>query len=255
MRINRHIVFLGLFLAALPLNAQADQDGFLYAYGLDESRYGDIVVSVDAYKPLGSPHASIRPFADVFVSNDSKTAGGTIPRIYGDNYAGAAIGLQYRNTSGLRIYVQGGATTRIGAAAAVPSGGDVRGGAQLYREWGGLAHAQRAYGNFYGSGTYYSRYQDTVFYNQLESGRLLGNQTRSVDLYLRGTYTVDTHQYFYDNLAELTAGVRLHPFGTHGPSFAIEGVGGIYTHPGLLPLGTRRTYWDFRPTIAYGVNI
>ncbi len=242
-------------IAATSAFAQADQAGYLYTYAINESRYGDFVYSIDAYKPVGSPNARIRPFVDVFGNDDSKSAGGSVPRIYSDNYAGGAFGLQYTTPAGLRIFAQAGATHSIGPIASVPSGGDVRGGVELYREWGGPNNHKRTYGNFYGSGTYYSRYQDAVFYNQLETGRTSGSATRPIDTYVRGVLTADSHSFYYDNIAEITAGVRFHPFGLKGPSIALEEAAGIYTRAALLPIGTNRSYFDFRPTISYGVNI
>ncbi len=248
---RRFAAALAIAATVLPLGARADQAGYLYSYGVDESRYGDIVFAVDAYKPLGSPNAALRPYVDVFANDDSKTTGGDIPRIYSDNYAGGALGLQYTNGKGLRLFAQAGATTTIGSVASEPSGGDVRGGAQLYREWGG---PRGAYGNFYGSGTYYSRYQDTVFYNQLEIGTSNGG-ARPIEFYLRPVVTFDTRPYYYDNVAELTAGVRFHPFGTRGPTFALEEAAGTYLRGNLLPAGVAHTYLDFRPTVAYGVSL
>ncbi|MDE2481392.1 MAG: hypothetical protein KGN02_04290 [bacterium] len=249
---NRRIIaILVAALALLPLAARADQAGYLYSYGVDESRYGDIVFAIDAYKPLGSPDASLRPYVDVFANDDSKTANGAVPRIYSDNYAGGAFGLQFTNEKGLRLFAQVGATTTIGSIASEPSGGDLRGGVQLYREWGG---ARGAYGNFYGSGTYYSRYHDAVFYNQLELGTATGGAHR-IEYYVRPVLTFDSHPYYYDNVAEITAGVRFHPFGTRGPTFALEEAAGTYLRGDLLPPDVARTYLDFRPTIAYGVSI
>ena len=249
------LVWTLVFVAATTLIARADQAGYLYSYGIDESRYGDFVYSIDAYKPIGSPKAKIRPFVDVFASDDSKSAGGAIPRIFSDNYAGGAFGLQYTTPAGFRIFAQAGVTKTIGPIASLPSGTDARGGVQLYREWGGPNVGKRTYGNFYGSGTYYSRYQDSVFYNQLETGRTIGSSKHPIDLYLRGVLTADTHSFYYDNVAELTAGVRWHPFGLRGPSFALEEAAGIYTRAGLVPAGTSKSYFDFRPTVSYGVAI
>lgn len=247
--------FLACAFAALPRAAPADQAGYLYSYALNESRFGDFVYSVDAYKPFGTSKSSVRPFVDVFGNIDSKTSGGLIPRIYSDNYAGAAVGLQYTNASGLRIFAQAGATMRLGAVASVPSGGDVRGGVQLYREWGGPAAHRAGYGNFYGSGTYYSRYQDTVFYNQLELGTRTSPAPTATEFYLRPVFTMDSKSYYYDNLIELTAGVRFHPFGTHGPTFALEEAAGTYTNRSGLPASLGASYFDFRPTISYGVSL
>lgn len=239
---------------ALP--AAADQAGYLYAYGLNESAYGDFVFSVDAYKPLGHGTSRLRPYVDVFATKDTKTGSYLdIPHIYSDNYAGAALGLQYTDGKGLRLFAQGGATSRIGSVASVRSGGDFRGGAQYYREWAGPSHGRRDYGNFFGSATYYSRYQDAYAYNQLELGRNVGALTHPTELYVRTTLTLDTHPYFYGNSAEVIGGVRFHPFGRRGPAIEFDGIVGSYLRKDLLPPGTAQHYTDFRPTVSYGVNL
>ncbi|HET9030369.1 MAG TPA: hypothetical protein VFN49_09330 [Candidatus Aquilonibacter sp.] len=253
--IKRAAAAMALVGVVAPTAARCDQAGYLYTYGLNESRFGDFVVSADAYKPLGSPNAKIRPFVDVLANWDTKTSGGDLPRIYGDNYAALEGGLQY-TTGGLRLFLQGGASAKLGSVAAVHSGGDLRGGAQLYREWGPAVHRDgSSYGNFYGSGVYYSRYQDTIFYNQLEFGRYAGSGAHATELYLRPVLTLDTQRYYYDNLVELTAGMRFHPFGAHGPTFAVEEAYGTYLAPSTVPAGQSKTWFDFRPTISYGVNV
>ncbi|NNM99720.1 MAG: hypothetical protein HKL91_07980 [Candidatus Eremiobacteraeota bacterium] len=123
--------------AAQSAHASPDRAGFLYAYLEHTSQYRDNVFSIDAYKPFGSPSNAIRPFVDFFANDDTRTGGGVIPQTLNDNYAGLALGVQYTNPAGLRAFVQGGATTKIGSIAATPSGGDLRGGLEYYREWGG----------------------------------------------------------------------------------------------------------------------
>ena len=242
---------LAVFVCGAP--ARADQAGFLYTTAVDVARYGDIVTSLDAMKPIGSPNSRVRPFADVFIFRDTKSANTTVPRIYNDNYAGAAIVLQYTTPGGFRAFAQVGGTTNLGSVVAVPSGGDFRGGLQYYREWGPAN--LRTYGNFYGSITYFSRYQDTLSYNQMEFGTRIGRGSHHTELYFRPTLTLDTHQYYYSNVAEVTAGIRFYPFGSHGPTLAFEEAAGQYLRGGLLPAGIGSTYLDFRPTLAYGVNI
>lgn len=251
------ILAAAAFMAALaPVTALADQAGYLYSYGFNESGYGDFVFSFDAYKPLGNPSMHLRPYVDVFATKDTKSGAlYGIPHIYSDNYGGAAVGLQYTDGKGLRLFSQLGATTKIGDVESARSGSDYRGGVQWYREWAAPAQHGRTYGNFFGSGTYYSRYGDAYFYNQLETGTHAGSVARPVDLYLRGSLTMDTHPYFYGNAAEAVGGVRFHPFGVHGPSIAFDYVQGTYLRGSLLPAGTSAAYHDFRPTVAYGVNI
>lgn len=236
---------------ALPRAARADQAGYLYSYGISDARYDDRLVSLDAYKPLGDARA-IRPYVDILASQDSRTAGGAVPRVFADNYALGALGVQYTLPSGFRAFVQAGESVGLGSVAAVPSGGDVRAGIQLYREWSEPTSKAPSYGNLYASTTYLSRYADTIAYGQLEAGRHLFSP--KIDLFARGTLTLDTHAFYYSNLAELTLGVRYRPFGTRGPAFSIENVAGSYLrnlpHPDAGSL-----YSDFRPTVTFGRNL
>lgn len=236
-------------------SAAPDRAGFLYTYLEHTSQYRDTVFSIDAYKPFGSPSHAVRPFVDLFANDDTRTGGGVVPQTLNDNYAGLALGLQYTNSAGLRAFVQGGATTKIGSIAATPSGGDLRGGLEYYREWGGAAERKAAYGNFFGDGIYYSRYHDLQFYEQVEIGSTPPLQSHPVTLFARGVLALDTHPYFYGNYAEMTLGVRLTPFGLRGPAIELGGVAGTYLRGNLLPIGISKTYIDFRPTISYGVNI
>ncbi|MHB8178839.1 MAG: hypothetical protein ACYDA5_06795 [Vulcanimicrobiaceae bacterium] len=232
-----------------------DRAGYLYTYVEHTSQYRDNVFSFDAYKPFGSPQSHVRPYVDVFANDDTATHGGIIPQTLNDNYAGAALGLQYTDNAGLRLFGQAGATTKIGRVAATPSGGDLRGGAEYYREWGGAQLKRHAYGNFYGDGVYYSRYHDMQFYNQLEVGTEPLHSSHPVDLFVRGVLAMDTHPYYYGNYAEATLGVRFYPFGLHGPTIELDGVAGTYLRANLVPAGVSRSYIDFRPLISYGVSI
>ena len=240
---------------ATQATAEPDRAGFLYTYLERTSLYRDTMFSIDAYKPFGSRTSAIRPFVDLFANDDTRTGGGVVPQTLNDNYAGLALGVQYTNPQGLRAFAQGGVTTKIGSIAATPSGGDLRGGLEYYREWGGALKRQAAYGNFFGDGIYYSRYHDLQFYEQLEIGSTPPNERHPVSVFARAVLALDTHPYFYGNYAELTLGVRLTPFGLRGPAIELGGVTGTYLRGNLLPIGVAKTYVDFRPTISYGVNI
>lgn len=240
-----------VWAATTPRAARADEAGYLYSYGVSDARYDDRLVSLDAYKPLGAP-ATIRPYIDLLASQDSRTAGGIVPRVFADNYALGALGVQYTLPSGLRAFVQAGRSVGLGSVAAVPSGGDLRAGIQLYREWAKPALRASSYGNLYASTTYMSRYADVITYAQLEAGRHFFGPR--FDLFARGTVTLDTHAFYYSNLAELTLGVRYHPFGPRGPAFSIEGVGGSYLRNLPRP-DSGSFYSDFRPTVTFGRNL
>jgi hypothetical protein len=239
-----------------------DQAGYVYSYAVDENRYDDIATSIDAYKPLGDPKMRIRPYVAALYNRDTRTNAGQpgqdggppIPLVLADNYALGAAGLQLTTPGGLRLFGQVGRSFTVGPVAAQPSGNDARGGVQLYREWGPAYVPGHDYGNFYGSVEYLSRYSDTISYDQLEFVRNAGNKTLPVEVFGRIVTTLDTRQHYYSNVLELTAGIRVHPFGVHGPIVSVEQTGGDYLR-GTLPQNVHRAYLDFRPTISYGFNI
>ena len=234
-----------------PRAAVADQAGYLYSYGISDTRYDDRIVSVDAYKPLGVP-GNVRLYLDVLASQDSRTAGGVVPRVFADNYALGAVGVQYTRPWGLRAFVQAGESASLGTIAAVKSGPDLRIGVQLYREWAEPPSRAQGYGNLYASETYFSRYADTITYAQLEVGRHPFEPR--IDLFARGTVTLDTHAFYYSNLVELTLGVRYRPFGARGPAVSLESVAGSYLRNRPRPESSS-LYSNFRPTITYGRNL
>lgn len=240
----------------------ADRSGYSYSYALQDSRYDDFIVSIDAHKPFGNRNAHIRPFVDAALVRDSRTSPGSAadgkpptPLILSDNYGLVSGGVQYTNASGLRVFAQAGKSFTVGPLAAQSSGGDVRAGIQLYREWGPTGKRKRDYGNFYGSTTYYSRYSDSVAYLQAETVRNIGTFAAPIEPFVRGVLTLDTRRFYYSNLIEVTAGIRAHPLGTHGPILSIEAVKGAYIKRVPLPLGVTATYSDFRPTVSLGFSL
>ena len=251
-RIAATLAFACVVIASMPLRARADEAGYLYSYAISDARYDDRLVSLDAYKPLGAPH-SLRIYIDALASQDSRTANGAVPQIFADNYALGALGVQFTTAAGFRAFAQVGESVPLGSVAAVRSGGDLRAGIQLYREWAEKPSPTQSYGNLYASTTYLSRYSDWIVYSQLEAGRHLF--TPAVDLFARGTITLDSRGYYYSNLAEVTLGIRYRPFGIHGPAFSLERVAGSYLRNAERPADTGALYDDFRPTITFGRNL
>lgn len=248
-------IVIAVLLLTRQLPAAADEAGYLYTYAVDSTRYADIFAELDAYKPLGSKADLVRPYFDLFVSRDSKT--GTdrnVPLILSDNYVLGAFGLQYTNNKGLRAFVQGGESEKFGTVAAQPSGGDVRGGLQLYREWGTGAASRGDSGSLYTSAVYYSRYSDWVSYSQLEIVHAIGARRR-LEPFLREVLNLDTQDHYYSNLAETSAGLRWLPFGAHGIRVEALYAVGVYLRNALRPAGQAQSYSDFRPTISYGMNL
>ena len=248
--------------ATEPTSRVPDRAGYSYNYVLEDTRYDDLIVSIDAYKPLGNPNARIRPFVDAELVRDSRTSPGNgangkppTPLVLSDNYGLVSGGLQYTNGSGLRLFAQGGRSFTVGPVAAQSSGGDMRAGAQLYREWGPTSQRKRDYGNFYGSATYYSRYSDTVAYLQAETARNIGSFKHPIEPFARGDLTLDTRRFYYSNLVEFTVGIRAHPLGMAGPTLSIEAIKGAYLQRSPLPLGVTSTYADFRPTVSIGFSL
>lgn len=239
-----------------PTRVRADEAGYLSTSGLYDQRFRDAVSTLDFYKPLGRPGASLRPYAAWYGTRDSPTSGGAddaLPVIAGDNYFLGAVGVQYTRPYGLRAYVQLGLSAPLGTVPALRSGLDIRTGVQEYREWT-AARDERNYGNFYGSFSYFSRYDDLIAYGQLEQGHRFASKKNPIELYERVALTLDARSFYYDNLTELTAGVRFHPFGLRGPSIALEEAVAT-TLRGPLPSDTPGTSRDFHPVVAFGTAL
>lgn len=240
--------------AAESTAAPLDHAGYSYDYALYDGRYDDFIVSLDAYKPFGK-RAPIRPFFGASLVRDSRTGSGNVPLIFSDNYVVGGAGLQYTDGSGLRVFGQVGVSATVGPVAAVPSGGDLRGGVQYYRSFGPQDASHHGYGNFYGSTTYYSRYSDWVLYTQTEAVSNVGGAVRPLELFVRPVLTLDTRRHYYDNLVEAGAGIRYRPFGKSGPSLAVEEAAGVYLRGAVRPAGEGPLYTDFRPAISYGFSL
>ena len=228
----------------------ADNAGYISAYTFYDQAFADGVLTVDAYKALGNPKRAFRPYVAATINRTSSPVAGDVAQLYFDNYALAAVGAQYVH-GGLRLFAQGGYAAPFGSIAASPAALDVRGGAQFSHGWGGSP----TYGNFYGSAVYFSRYRDTVIYNQVEAGSVQHGRSTPVDVYVRASLTLDTRRFYYDTVGEAIAGTRLHLFGPSGPTLQIEAVAGRYLENLPRPDGYTRDYTDFRPSLTYGVAI
>ena len=228
----------------------ADNAGYLSAYSFYDQAFADGILTLDAYKPLGNPRKAFRMYVGATLNRTSSPVVGDVAQLYFDNYALAAAGAQYVH-GGLRLFAQGGYAAEFGSVAVSPSALDFRTGAQFSHGWGGSP----TYGNFYGSAVYFSRYQDTVLYNQVEAGSVQHGRSTPIDLYVRATLTLDTRRFYYDTVGEAIAGTRLHLFGPTGPTLQIEAVAGRYLENLPRPDGYTRDYTDFRPSLTYGVSI
>lgn len=244
-----------------PVARPRDAAGYTYTYVVDDQRLKNTVAALETYKPFGNPNSRFRPFVGGSITRDTSTTPGSslnggppVPLIESDNYAVLGVGVQYTTPTGFRAFVQGGFSTQVGPVAATPSGGDLRGGVQLYREWGKTYDHAMTYGNFYGSGTYLSRYQDTVLYNQLEIAHNLGSSSHPLEPFVRATLAADTRVFYYSNTAQVTLGLRYHPLGRSGPIVSLEGSGVNYLR-GTLPASEHRAYTALRPTISYGFSL
>lgn len=253
------IVACALIGLSWPRLALADNDGFLWAYALSDSYSSDTFYSADFTKPFG-PQGSIRPFGELLLQRDSRTAGGVLPQTLNDNYGLVATGMQYQSAAGLRAFGQVGSSFDFGPltpSTATTKHFDVRGGLEYYRDWSdepGTGH--RTIGSFFGDVIYYSRYQNTLLYFEAERGREFGRLTRPVQVFARLTGSQDTRRYFYNEALALAGGVRYMPLGRSGPALGIEEAYSTYLDSGqaLSAAGAARSYWSFRPVVTFGAS-
>jgi hypothetical protein len=241
----------------------ADPAGVIQAAVLYDSRYDDTFYLIDGYKPFGNPGSTIRPYVGVTIARDARSALANqvtlvprttrritvpVPLLYGDNYGLVALGMQYADANGVRVFLQAGAAGSLGVAAA-NNGADVRGGISLERTWGATLVPGCWYGSLTANATYLTRYSDTLAYAGAELARNLGTRRAPVEIFGRFGLSADARSLYTSNLAELTAGIRVHPFGRTGPVIAIEGA--VAGHTIGVPAGVPQTFGAFRPQINF----
>jgi tetratricopeptide (TPR) repeat protein len=197
---------------------------------------------------VGRPQLEL--YGSVRFTTDTRSTAGAVPEIYADNSIIPAVGARMRAGPVTLFAEAGAAIPVVDGFADGPVLGDVRAGAFHSSAWGPDGLAGGRVGELYADAVYYSRFDDniiaTAIYRdglRLPAGRLL-----AVDIYGRGGLSADTERHFFNNVAELGAGLRL------VPRMAAAWLGVEYTRGFYLdntPAGGDRTFGDFRILLVW----
>lgn len=155
----------------------------------------------------------------VNVTTDTQSAAGPIPVIYNDNYAAIGLGVGWRPFRGLRLFAQGGREYNLIARNGRRFATNATVGATYFARWGSLGHCRYAlqynddaFGDFYGSIAYYSRYENTLSQLTLREGLHFANYKMStLAAYMKLTVHVDSEGVYYNNAVEAGVGLAWHP--------------------------------------------
>lgn len=188
------------------------------------------------------------------VTRDTKSSGGLQSRVFSDNAAVLAGGLRVRPFHGpLWLYAEAGSARALLSDPAKAWTSDVRAGAYMF-----AVDERRLYRNARwklmtdvgGDVSWYQRFdRNTIGYLQVREGaRFADARGRGVDIFARGWAGFDSRGEFYNSAVEGGGGLAIHP--ATGVVLFVEGIQGRYRR--VPPVGTPRTYTDWRFTAVFG---
>lgn len=212
--------------------------GRSYAVSYYESRFEDFIFSGNLY--IGrylEPSSTLSTYGILSLTRDTRSAGGTLPVIFSDNFVLLGVGLRLQPADGLLADLQAGiANDLIETNSQSRSRGDVRCiityGNGFFPEPAIPEHVLlpfKLFADVYSSFGYYSRYQNAIGYHQARAGvRALEWMYSSVDVYLRGDFVIDTQREFFNNVIEGSVGLRLIAYQPWGIAMLAEFHQGSY---------------------------
>lgn len=210
----------------------------LQTYPLYDSRFDNFILPVSVYAGQyldSSRIASV--FGVLSVTQDTRSEGGTLPIIFSDNVAIAAFGLRTLPLRGLVADVQ------FGVAIALtdrPNWEKVRWDFRVVASYGNgifpdirmpsrVTVRPAFLADVYSSFGYYTRYSNGIGYLQAKAGvRFLEYRYSAFDAYGRIDASIDTQGDFYNNIAEVSLGIRFIPNHWWGASLALQFHRGVY---------------------------
>jgi hypothetical protein len=161
-----------------------------------------------------------------------------------------ALGVEFRASSTVRFYVQGGPGNQRDNEGDLRTGLVMHAGAEWYRGWE-PARPGAPYG--YVDGALIAAagpVANTALIFDAQRLHPMGQSDRSPELTLRVSAAADTRGRYFGNVAEVAAGVRFAPLGPAGPTLRLEAVTGQLGVGTALPKGMRRSYGALRPSIS-----
>ena len=157
------------------------------------------------------------------LDGDTNSRYGEIPIIYSENYAGVGIGLDYRPINQARLFIE----TSIENNSIRDDGNDIendyRIGAEYYDQWGPGIDLHCSYdttvsfdwfSDLYLSAVAYSRYDNNIILQSSArlGARLLHYKMSTLSAYGRLGITADTHDDFFNNVADVGPGIEIQPY-------------------------------------------
>ena len=220
--------------------------GYAYAYGDYESRFADVFSGINARYDFSG--GTIRPYAALNVSYDTRSGVPGASQIFNDDAAVISAGLRAplgKNEYGY-LFALGGYSIGLRGQ---PDYGDVRYGIAYSRDYGTLFTA-KPHTQVNVSAAVYSRYQGNAI------SYLQGSHDARIAGALRGiaglTLAADSHRLYYNNFAEGYAGLIVPVSDQINLRFV--GVQGTY-----LPRGIDRpvpaTYSGYRALLVFGAGV
>jgi hypothetical protein len=190
---------------AAPTYDQRIRDGILPLW-LHAGRYLD-------------PGRRLSVYGYLKLNADSRSEGGNLPQIYNDNYAGLGIGLDWKATRAMRLYLQAGPDYDLLDRNRARWRTDLVAGWTGYWSWGaggGCSLEPRwplaSFGDLYANLAHYSRYSNAIGQISLRTGlRLFEQKGTRVSGYLRLDLFGDDEGLYYNNTLEWGPGLSWEP--------------------------------------------
>lgn len=194
-------------------------------------------------------------FGTLAITRDTRSAGGTAPEIFSDNYLLLGGGVRVEPVSGFVTDIQVGLAVDL---VDRPGEASLNGDFRIVSSYGAgmfppvlpaqeLSFPLLPFADFYASIGYYSRYSNVIGYGLGRAGiRLATIGPASVDVYFRADLNGDTDRAFYNNVAEVGAGLRLTPDYRWGLTILIEQHRGTYWGSTARPPSYDPQYSSFR---------
>ncbi len=222
--------------------APAAQRALLLAYVEPDTRYGDTFYGLQYRKDL--TQSLLRPFLAVDLTSDTRSGAPRTSPIYNTDEIFASAGLRTKLAPGLEWRIQAGPSIGLRGQRSVA---EVRSALSYWGEFGaGRTHAHTSIG---ATAVYSSRFAGNVIaYSSALHDFHLVSGLRAVAGFNAG---IDTQRQYYNNFAEVVAGVQYAP--APGTIVRYEYVRGGYL-PSATALPASRTYGGVRAVVWFATG-
>ncbi len=202
---------------------------------------------------------SVSAYVMGLFTRDTRSSGGAVPVIYSDSYSLVGGGLRIQPFPGGKLDVQGGVAIDLIERPGRPGErGDFR--ALASYGWGrypepvapdGMQIRLRPFVEAMAMGGYYSRYENVIGFGHAKGGIRLLEWSRSYgEMYFRTDMVADTRRDFFNNVLEVSAGIRIVPDFGLGVQVLAEYHRGLYWDRSLPSAPYDRWYSSGRLIIS-----